>query len=153
MVSAAKKNSRTENSLIWYNILTKGWSLSLCKPPTLWTVTLAKKFQHTGKSSYYIFTAILFFSIFWFLPNDDESETHIALCFCIKEGQKYSMCSPRCMQAKDKGLFWKPIFTWYSVKPCMISPIVKFSSRISSFQHFNELTCTNGKGSSSRLCT
>ena len=28
MVSAAKKNSRTENSLIWYNILTKGWSLS-----------------------------------------------------------------------------------------------------------------------------
>ena len=30
----------------------------------------------------------------------------------------------------------------------MITPIVKFSLGISSFQHFNELTCTNGKGSS-----
>ena len=45
---------------------------------------------------------------FWFLPNDDESETHIALCFCKKEGQKYSMCPHVVCRQKIKDFSENP---------------------------------------------
>ena len=80
------------------------------KTATVWTVTLAKKFPHTEK--YYIFTAawslsfllyFLVFAVWWWKWN-----TH-RIVLLQKGGAKIFHVSPRCMQAKDKGLFWKSI--------------------------------------------
>ena len=65
---------------------------------------------------------------------------HIALCFCKKEGQRYS-CVPHIV-CRQK------IFAWYYGKALNDYPYSQIFIGNFEFSTLNELTCTNGKGSS-----